>query len=286
MATIRDRIRELSQGRAILIDDHLEVVQTHRVSPNFQRVTLAGDCLATYLNPRPADAFKIDIGTRDAPLIRGFTVCDFDPTRLSFHFDVALHAGGSASEWSRTIAAGHRLRFLGFRRDFAIGDGITEHVFITDASGLPAVAAILRSLPADHKVILLAETADRVDRELLEPSIDALGGRIQTQWLVGAPSQGLDSALARAAARLSVPEGAQVWLAAESATVRTIRRHLLDEGGVPRGNLHATAYWICGLTSSERDDREAIVYRNAVNDGLDVMDPAIYDRLEFDDQPA
>ncbi len=286
MATIRDRIRQLSQNRAILIDDHVEVVATSRLTPGFQRVTVAGSCLSAYTNPLPADAFKIDISTGDEPLIRGFTVRGFDVDQERFHFDVALHDGGPASRWAQTVQPGQRMRFLGFRRDFAIGDGVTRHVFITDASGLPAVAGILEALPATHRVVLLAETTHEADRALLDFSLASLGDRIQIRWLTGPPSEGPDSALSKAARELQIPPNAQVWLAAESATVRSIRRHLLDDLGIPRGDLHATAYWISGLTSSQRDDREAVVYGRAVTEGLDIMDPAVYDVIEFEDQPA
>ncbi|MBF4551518.1 siderophore-interacting protein [Pseudoclavibacter sp. VKM Ac-2888] len=283
MATIRDRIRELSQGRAILIDDFVEVVASRRLTPGFQRVTLGGACLADYTEPLPADAFKIDIGSEANPLIRGFTVRDFRAERLQFDFDVALHEAGRASDWSQTVAVGQRVRFLGFRRDFAVGDGVTEHVFIADASALPATAAILESLPTGHRVALLAETGSPEDRALLSAAIESLGDRLRVVWLTGRSSQGLESALVSAARNLTVPPHAQVWLAAESATVRSIRRHLIEGLGVPRGNLHATAYWISGLTSSQRDGREAVIYGEAVDAGLDVMDPVVYDRLEFED---
>ena len=286
MATIRDRIRELSQNRAILIDDTVEVVQTRRLTPGFQRVTLAGPCLAAYTKALPADAFKIDIAAGEGALIRGFTVRTFDPVRLRIEFDVALHDGGPASRWSEEVEVGTPARFLGFRRDFALGDDVSEHVIITDASGLPAVAAILEALPMEHRVTLLAETSDVADRALLDEAVLRLAENLQIHWIVGAPSRGADSPLSRAAAEMLVSHDAQVWLAAESATVRTIRRHLLHVCGVPRGNLHATAYWIAGITSSERDDREAVVYGEAVDAGLDVMDPAVYDRIEFEDQPA
>lgn len=286
MASMREKIRELSQGRSILIDDTVEVVASRRLTSGYQRVTLGGECLAAYTAPLPADAFKIDIGGDGESLIRGFTVRGFDPVARRFDVDIVLHEGSRASEWSRTVTPGERLRFLGFRRDFAIGDGVSQHVIITDASGLPAAAAILESLPDEHSARLVAEIGNNDDRGLLDRAVESLRDRLGVSWIVGRPSRGADSSLAHAVTELDVPVGAQVWLAAESSTVRAIRRHLLDVCGVPRGDLHATAYWISGVTSSQRDDREAVIYGEAVDAGLDVMDPVVFDRLEFEDPPS
>lgn len=289
MATIRDKIRDLSQGRAILIDDTLTVVATRRLTPGFQRVTLHGACLSKYTQVAAADAFKIDIPhpATGETLRRGFTIRNFDPNTLTFDFDIALHTGGPSSDWSQNLRGGEVVPFLGFRRDFAIGDNITEHVIITDASGLPAVASILGAIPTHHNVTLIAETTHLADQALLDHAISAsnatTGPTLNARWITGKPSIGPDSPLAHAALSASFPEGSQVWLAAESSTVRAMRRHILDTVGIPRANLHATAYWIHGLTSTDRDNRDATTYGNAVASGLDVMDPAVYDSLEFED---
>ena len=281
MATIREKIRTLSQSRLVSIDDQVTVVATERISPSFQRVALRGDCLAAYDTECPADGFKIELGTPEESAIRGFTVRRVDHADLTLHADIHLHPASPAAAWAQDPALDRPVRFLGFRRDFAIGDGIEQHVLVADASAIPAVATILEAIPGDHRVVVLAEAPTRED-------VDLLGAHphVEVRPIVGPPSIGAESPLAAAARDLPVDPEAQYWVSAESSTVRAIRRHLLDHG-VPRGQLHATAYWIAGTTSTQRDAQEAVTYTRAVQAGLDVDDPQVYDLLEFDgDAPA
>ncbi|MEG9227362.1 siderophore-interacting protein [Aeromicrobium sp. Sec7.5] len=280
MATIREKIRTLSQSRLVSIDDQVKVVATERISPSFQRVALRGACLSAYDTVRPADGFKIELGTPEAFAIRGFTVRRFDPAELTLHADVHLHPHSPSAAWAQDPDLDRPLRFLGFRRDFAIGDGVEQHVLVADASAIPAVATILEAIPSDHRVVVVAEAPAEQDLALL-----GAGRHVEVRPVVGAPSVGVDSPLATAARDLATGPEAQYWVSAESSTVRAIRRHLLD-GGVPRGHLHATAYWIAGTTSTQRDAREAVAYTRAVEAGLDVDDPQVYDLLEFDGDAA
>lgn len=281
MATIREKIRTLSQSRLVSIDDQVTVCSTERISPSFQRVALRGTCLSAYDTVRPADGFKIELGTPEESAIRGFTVRRFDHEDLTLHLDVHVHANSPSATWAQGPDPDRPLRFLGFRRDFAIGDGIDQHVLVADASAIPAVATILEAIPRDHRVVVLAEAPTPEDLDLL-----AVGPHVELRPIIGASSVGTDSPLATAARDLPTRPDAQYWVSAESSTVRAIRRHLLDHG-VPRGQLHATAYWIAGTTSTQRDAQEAVTYTRAVEAGLDVDDPQVYDLLEFEgDAPA
>lgn len=281
MASIREKIRMLSQRRLVSIDDIVHVTGSTRISPSFQRVTLSGDCLAAYQEVCPADGFKIDLGTPGNPAIRGFTVRSFDTASHTLHFDVHLHPHSAASTWAQTLGPRTHVRFLGFRRDFAIGDGITHHVLIGDASAIPALATILDAIPEQHHVVVLAEAPTREDLALL-----AARPNVATQLILGRPSIGVGSPLAEAAAALQINPAAEYWVSAEASTVRTIRQRLLQRG-ISRDRLHATAYWITGKTSSQRDDDEAVTYARAIEAGLDVDDPRIYDLLAFEtDDPG
>lgn len=276
MAAIRDKIRLLSQRRGITIDGPVEVIDSEQIAPSYRRVVVRGDCLAAYEQVLPADGFKIDLGTAEVPAIRGFTVRGFDPTTRTLHVDVHVHADGIASTWARHAGPGTRVRFLGFRRDFAIGDDVDSHVLVADASAMPAVARILESIPDHHRVAVLAETPTPDDLGLL-PVRDS----VEVHPIVAGPSVGAGSPLVSAAVALPVSSDAEYWVSAETTTVRAIRRHLLD-AGVDRQRLHATAYWVAGRTSTERDDDEAVTFDRAAKAGLDIDDPAVFDLIEFE----
>lgn len=289
MASIREKIRIMSQEHAVSVGDVLTVVACRRLSPGFQRVTLTGDCLSGYSPACPADGFKIDLAPDGSAqqLLRGYTVRNLDPSARRFDFDIALHRGGLATEWAVGVRPGDRVRFVGFRREFAVGDGITRHFLVADASALPAAAAIVEALPRGHEVTLIAEVGHEDDRSLMNDAIAAsragAGAHLDCRWIIGQPSVGQDSPLARAAMTDPIGPDVEAWLAAESSTVRAIRRHLLNVAEVPRHRLQASAYWVQGLTNTARDTREMVRFQEALDAGIDIQDPSFYERMQFDE---
>jgi NADPH-dependent ferric siderophore reductase len=70
-----------------------------------------------------------------------------------------------------------------------------------------------------------------------------LPGSARVQWVHrGAADPG--EPLAAAVRAAAFPEGSgQAWLSGESACVRDLRKHLLDERGLDRRRVYATGYW-------------------------------------------
>jgi len=276
MATIRERIRDISQRDGVYLSDRVRVVSVRPVGESYVRIVVEGACLSAYRPAFPADAFKLDMGVAGAPAWRALTVRAFDGRRIEC--DLALHAGTVATRWAGAADRGDEVPLVGFRRDFALGDEADHVLLIADASSLPAAAAILASLPSRVRVDVLAEAPSAADRVILGNPRHAT-----VTWLHhAAPSAGPASPLTTAAGSVEVGAGTEVWLAAEAATVRTIRRRLIEEG-LPRTRLHASAYWVAGQTSTERDAHDETVYTRAAESGRDVNDLTVQDELEFGD---
>jgi NADPH-dependent ferric siderophore reductase len=89
---------------------------------------------------------------------------------LEMHYVLEVHDGGPMSDWAMTAKAGDVRQLAGPRSGFK---RVTPHSWLlmaADETGLPAVAAILRQLPADQEVHVFAEVANETERQFLKPN--------------------------------------------------------------------------------------------------------------------
>ncbi len=108
------------------------------------------------------------------------------------------------------------------------------HVVIGDESALPAAATVLDALPAGVPVLTVLEVADAAEEQVLSRPVT---------WVYRGP-HAAGAPLSEAVRSAAFPAGrGQVWLSGESSCVRNLRRYLLDERGLDRRAVHATAYW-------------------------------------------
>ncbi|MGK5530424.1 siderophore-interacting protein [Streptomyces sp. URMC 129] len=269
----------------------LRVVRTARVGPGFARVTLGGD-LTRFVSGGRDQRFKLFLPHpgQDAPVVprgagtawwpawqrlppeeravmRTYTVRDHRPDEGELDIDFVLHdIAGPASGWARDARPGDPLTVLGPTRednggvDFAPPAG-TDWVLITgDATALPAVAGILAWLPPGTRAAVWLEVDHATDLQELPTEADA-----EITWLFRdqLPPAARRDALLTAVRDSPFPPGTPyAWLAGEAATVRTLRRHLLDDRALPRPRITHTGYWRRG--ASEEDLlAEAIATRPA-----------------------
>ena len=76
--------------------------------------------------------------------------------------------------------------------------------------------------------------------------------RLDVRWLHrdGAAPGEQQSLLHEAIAEMSLPPGeGYAWVAAEAATAKALRRHLVDERGVRKDRVKAAAYWKHGAVA-------------------------------------
>ena len=79
--------------------------------------------------------------------------------------------------------------------------------------------------------------------------------RLDVQWLhrgdaAASEKSGSQSLLHDAVAGLSFPPGdGYAWVAAEAATAKALRRHLVDERGLRKDRVKAAAYWKHGAVA-------------------------------------
>ncbi|GAB3756184.1 siderophore-interacting protein [Microlunatus parietis] len=290
MSSIRQAVRELSnRGDVFTCPVRIDSVTT--ISPGLLRIRVTGPGLTDYRDPRPADAFKIAIpvdggpidfpGRRSdrlpvwndgpRPLLRAFTVRGVAEDRSWLDFDAWWHGDAYTAGWLRRAPDGTEIGISGMRREFVPALGVDRHVLVGDACALPAVAAIVESLPDGTAVTAVLGVADEADRAVLPER-----SRLDVHWTSNSSPYGSDTELA-AAVRHALPEPTgerlQVWIGAEAGVVREVRRYVLDHDLVARDDLHASAYWKAGEDSTVRDAALLTEYQRLVADGASATDP-------------
>ncbi len=259
----------------------LHVIRTRRLGPSMVRVTFGGDDLRYFFSdghdqslslflPHPGQSeprVPLELGDgwwqgwRELPddvraVMRSYTLRALRREPDEIDIDFVLHTpAGPASRWAARAAAGDRVLLLGP----AIADNRairfrppadTDLVVIWgDETAVPAVSAILESLPAGTRARVWLEVHDAGTVQDLVTVADA-----EITWLVqeGTRPEGSPMALdAIRAARLPAAEHPYVWIAGESGSVKALRRHFVGERGVDRRRVTFVGYWRQGLTEEQ-----------------------------------
>lgn len=208
-----------------------------QVTPRLRRIIATGE-LEDWDPARPGAHFKVFVPQPGAaePAMRTYTVRSFKPGRLTVDF--AQHSDGPATSWAGTAEVGTEFQISGMARSGFVPDPSSEWcVFLADHAALPAVAAILESLPSGHRTLVVIELPDPQDALQLESEAE-----LEIRWLTesGAPC---DQLLA-AARELTLPDSSgEIWVGCEAGQMRRIRTHLLGELHVSPSSLHTRAYW-------------------------------------------
>ncbi|MEV0484748.1 siderophore-interacting protein [Streptomyces sp. NPDC050508] len=263
----------------------LQVVRTDRLGPSLVRVSFAGDDLAYFLSdgcdqslslflPQPGQlepAVPYELGDgwwqgwRELPddvraVMRSYTLRGLrrDPDEIDIDF-VLHEPAGPASRWASLAAPGDRVVLLGpaIADNRAIRFRPPEDADLVvvwgDETAVPAVSAILETLPAGTRARVWLEVQHLGDIQDLATEADA-----EVTWLVRGDGGAKGSPMALGALRdtqLPPAERPYVWIAGESGQVKALRRHFVGERGFDRRRVTFVGYWRQGL--SEEQLREA-----------------------------
>lgn len=237
----------------------VEVVRTEVLTPHLRRVVFGGpglqgfhpgspaSYLKLYLPPGPGEPLVLPTyGARGPefpdgavrPLVRTYTPRAFDPEARELAIDFVLHGHGSAAAWAERARPGDRAGVSGPGSGYDPSPDAPWFVIAGDESALPAMATIVEALPPGRMAHVVAEVPSPLDRiDLVSPA------RLITTWLErdGQPAGALLEAELRA---MHVPRGdGCFWVAGESAVVRRVRDHLVEDRGIPKDRYVVRAYW-------------------------------------------
>lgn len=249
----------------------VEVVRTVDITPGMRRVTLSGEQLGAFTTAdgvvRPAFAspgFDDDLafyfpypGQRDPvlpvqgeaklivpkdprPLSRAYTIRRWDPEAGELDVDFVEHGVGVGTTWADRTRPGDRIHLSGPRTSKAFPTGADWWLVAGDDTALPAIGRLLDELPSDVRAQVFIEIAEDAHRQELRelPGVDVT-------WLVRSGAKAGTVSLLTEAVRGTPwwPGQAFVWLAGEHTAVRDIRRHLVEDRGVPKEDIDFAGYW-------------------------------------------
>lgn len=178
---------------------------------------------------------------------RIYTLRHIDPEHGTLDIDFALHdADGPGLTWARGARPG---AFVGMLGPGGRGLKLAEwHAFFGDETGLPGIARMLESLPADARGQAFIEVADERERqELAHPE------GVQCRWLYRNEQTRCNDLLVRAAAELDWPTPDReifAWIGCEYGQYRALLENVLGHG-VPKPNVVGFAHWRRGLNDEE-----------------------------------
>jgi NADPH-dependent ferric siderophore reductase len=241
----------------------IKVLRTHKVSPQLLRVTLGGEDLADFVSGSFDDHVKVFFPERAAdkpvlpqvgpdgitfpegqprPQARDYTPRRYDNAACELDIEFVLHGDGPASTWAAQAQPGQYIGVGGPRGSFVIPREFDWHLLIGDDTALPAIGRRIEELGPHARVIVVAEVSDQSARIPL-----ATGPHSEVHW-IHRDEHGDDtpegSQLTPTLRWLSLPEGeGYVWAAGEAAAMREVRQYLVNERGIHKTRIRASAYW-------------------------------------------
>ncbi|MDT8909373.1 siderophore-interacting protein [Amycolatopsis sp. PS_44_ISF1] len=251
------------------------VAAVRRVTPHMARITFAAPGLAAagpvapdaYLKvffPRPGEtepvlpptpvAVEVAAWYRSGylampddvrPPMRTYTVRAARPDAGEVDVDFALHEddGGPASTWAAGANVGDTVAFLGPHGLYEVPEGTGWQLLAGDQTALPAIGAIVESLPASTRAVVYVEVPDRAERQVFDTR-----GAVELHWVISG-DRPRGEALLDAIRVADLPGGAPyAWVSGEAGMVKRLRRHLVHDRGFDKRAICFTGYWRQGMS--------------------------------------
>ncbi|MFD5557995.1 siderophore-interacting protein [Streptomyces sp. NPDC127068] len=237
-----------------------EVTGVRQISPGMTRVTLHSETLHGYPSTQIGDEYvRVHFPDEGAepvlpeigengdwrypegryPHIAPYTIRRFDASAGEVDIDFVLHGHGRAAAWANSARPGDRIVFGPPRRLYKPPAEAAQQVFVTDATGLPALGRLLEQLDPATEATAVIEIADASHAiELTSPA-----RRLTVRWVPGRGNGVGPSAMTESLRDLAIAPGTYVWVAGESKELRKARRHLRHERQLSAQWYDVIGYW-------------------------------------------
>lgn len=242
-----------------------EVVRAARLSPHFVRLTLGGDELVGWRHVGFDQWFRLAVPTNERtrfdnlshsfdtaaylrylmlpkatrPVIRNYTVREFRGEVRELDIDFVVHGDrGVAGPWAESLPVGAPVALIDQGCGYRPVASAEQVLLVGDESAVPAVVGILRDLPREARGDAVIEVPDLDDRQ----PVEAPAG-VEVHWIVRAHGADAGSAALGRVRELEPDTSTDVFAAGESKLATGVRRYLVNERGVPKGNVDFCGYW-------------------------------------------
>ncbi|WP_395244058.1 siderophore-interacting protein [Agromyces sp. MMS24-K17] len=242
-----------------------EVVRAERISPHFVRLTLGGEEFAGWRHVGFDQWFRLAVPTNDhnrfdtlpdsfdtaaylrylmlpkatRPVIRNYTVREFRPEVRELDIDFVVHGdAGVAGPWAESLPVGAPVALIDQGCGYRPVATAERVLLVGDESALPAVVGILRDLPREARGHAVIEVPDLDDRQ----PVDAPAG-VEVHWIARGHGAHAGAAALERVRELGADASTDAFAAGESKLATGVRRHLVNERGVPKANVDFCGYW-------------------------------------------
>lgn len=240
----------------------VEVIRVEKQSGGFVRVVLGGGALEAFVWPGAGSHLKFfppvtegisseERGGEAAPRppSRTYTPRSFDSARGELAIDFLLHGDGLCSKWAATAKPGDHVKVSLPRAVYHSAPGAIWQLLAGDDSAIPAISTIIESgltVPTD---VLVETYSVEGDRPVLPDQ-----PLTSIEWVTADPERP-GAALEEALGRWVAPSGAgSLWIGAEAAAVRRIRKILLEKRSIAPDALVTRGYWREGAVNHPDHD--------------------------------
>ena len=231
----------------------LEVIRSRLLTPHMLRLTLGGQGLEGFPDDSNSAYVKLKMtspppDSDERPMIRTYTVRDFDADKLELDVDFVMHADqGPASDWAHAAKPGDEMVILGPGPKKLVDYTADWFLLAGDMSALPAISANIEGMPADAEGHVLLEIIDEADKQALD-----FPANIDVQWIVNPHPDRENTYLLDAVSGIPFRDGRpSIWVAGEFSAVLAIRSYLKNECGVDRNDIYVSSYWQMGKSEDE-----------------------------------
>lgn len=253
-----------------------EVRAVEDIHPHLRQITFGGGDLETFapagpdtfiyvlLPPPGRDELTIDqsftwigyyeMSDEERPVGAYYTLRRWRPEVAEIDMLFVLHGDeGPASRWAKQAAPGQPVALWGPRTAWHPPADTDSYLLVADDTGLPAVAVILETLPADARVRVVAE----VDHEAEQPAL-RVGPNVEIVWCHrNGAEAGTTTNLPDAVRSLELPSGTPyVWGGGESRTMTAVRTYVRHEVGLSREQVSLVAYWRHAAHADDEPDTD------------------------------
>lgn len=249
----------------------VRVAEVERLTTHLVRVVFEGESLQGYASTGPAEHIKVffpadgqerpvmPVWTDDGPVYqegvprpvsRTYTPRRWDPAALRLTVDFLVHGEGVASAWAATATPGQVVVIAGPGGPYPIDQAASHYLLAAESCALPALQTILEALPPMATATAFVEVESAEDELPLESP-----ATLDVTWLhrgtdIDVAGRHIEAAIR--SAPLQADE--RIWVGCEAGVMRDIRRHLLQDRGLPRSRVYTHGYWKRGTPNHPDHD--------------------------------
>lgn len=249
---------------------NLTILRREQLSPHMVRIIAGGEGFADYVNndfvdryvkivfpqqgveyPEPLDLWAVreTMPREQWPFTRTYTLRRVDLAARELAIDFVLHGdSGLAGPWAASAKPGDSLIFTGPGGAYNPDPSADWYLLAGDEAALPAIAAVVESLPRGARGQAFLE----VDNDADVQQIAAPAG-VEVVWLKRQGTPAGDSTLLIDAVREAQwPLGrVDVFAHGERGYMKALRDVLFKERGLERSQVSLSGYWAKGRVEDD-----------------------------------